>query len=144
MTIKLSRLLAVSFGLALTRSRLIVWGYHPWLFLNERENNHLPRDLWRGEVPFIAVAAGRSHILLLDECGTLLSCGENTYGQTGQLFDKDQFQEVPDIPKVQQVACGALHSADTVPKAVCLGLESFRSIRDHDRRKTSATALFTC
>ena len=101
----------VSFGLALTRSRLIVWGYHPWLFLNERENNHLPRDLWRGEVPFIAVAAGRSHILLLDECGTLLSCGENTYGQTGQLFDKDQFQEVPDIPKVQQVACGALHSA---------------------------------
>eukprot|EP01124_Arcella_intermedia_P005043 TRINITY_DN12936_c0_g1_i1.p1 TRINITY_DN12936_c0_g1~~TRINITY_DN12936_c0_g1_i1.p1 ORF type:complete len:447 (-),score=61.37 TRINITY_DN12936_c0_g1_i1:823-2163(-) len=62
--------------------------------------------------PFVSIALGQEHSLVLLGNGTLYGWGANQYGQlgTGDELDRLNPVKVSGVGKIKQVACGAFHS----------------------------------
>lgn len=106
---------AFGFGLN-THSQL---GHHATRPGHPLEIVSLPSAIFTpSSVPFRRVACGRSHSLLLNEKGQVLSLGNNSLGQCGRPIDEDEIylgskvvHHIEDLPQdVEHIRCGQDHS----------------------------------
>ncbi|AYV78078.1 MAG: hect e3 ubiquitin [Edafosvirus sp.] len=72
----------------------------------------------------VEVACGHSHTIIRLIDGTLMSTGNNLYGQLGHNDKKyrNKFEEIKDIPKnIVQVACGIYHTIIRLTDGTLMG-----------------------
>ncbi len=81
--------------------------------------NELSKDIFNDKkIKIIQMASGRSHILFLDERGSVFGLltpngHSNTYGQLGverQIHNKEVLIKITKLPKIKKICCGAYYS----------------------------------